>query len=262
MDLLAASCASLLIDLHSDPDHHRSVLTLAGDAVEVQDAARSLARTAVEVLDLRTHLGAHPRLGVVDVVPFVPLGGGDPADLSPAVAARDAFGHWAGNTLSLPCFSYGPLADGTFRSLPEVRRGAWRTLLPDTGPRRPHPSAGACAVGARGVLVAYNLWVDGGDLALVRRVAASVRDRAVRALGFALTAGLQVSCNLLDPVSVGPADVYDAVAARLDGTGARVTRCELVGLIPAAALARIPMARWASLDLAEERTIEARLGTH
>ncbi len=270
---LADACGDALLDLHSDLDHHRSVFTLAGQPDLVQEAARSLARVAVEKLDLSRHQGAHPRFGVLDVVPFVPLGRLQaalgslrrPPDLGPAIAARDAFASWAGRMLGLPCFLYGPLRGGDVRTLPEVRRGAFSTLEPDAGPGAPHPTAGAVAVGARPVLVAYNIWIDGADLAVARKLAASLRGPLVRALGFALESGVQVSCNLLDPVAVGPAEVYDRVAALLreagpgDAPGGVIRRAELVGLIPAASMERIPPRRWDDLDLSPERTIEARL---
>jgi glutamate formiminotransferase / 5-formyltetrahydrofolate cyclo-ligase len=224
----------------------------------VDAAARALARTAVSCLSLAGHEGAHPRLGVLDVVPFVALGR-TPA--SHAVAARDAFCTWAGKDLALPCFRYGPLPDGTERTLPEVRRGAFSVIPPDAGPPHPHPTAGAAAVGARPPLVAYNLWLEGVGAtgALARSVARALRGPAVRALGFDLAHGVQVSCNLIDPATVGPAEVYDAVAERLEGTGAAIARCELVGLVPTGVLARITPHRWPLLDLSEDRTIEARM---
>ena len=270
---LVGTCGDVLLDVHSDLDHHRSVFTLAGPPDAVQEAARSLTRAAVEMLDLSRHDGAHPRFGVVDVVPFVPLDGLETPlrspqnrpNLGPAVAARDAFASWAGRTLHLPCFLYGPRPGERVRTLPEVRRGAFAAFQPDAGPRAPHPTAGAVAVGARPLLVAYNVWLDGADLALARKLAASVRGPSVRALGFALRSGVQVSCNLVDPFAVGPAEVYDRVATLLQAAGPDhspggvVRRAELVGLIPAAAMERIPPVRWAELDLSPDRTIEARL---
>jgi glutamate formiminotransferase len=254
---LSEACGGLLLDLHADPDHHRSVFTLAGTADDVLDAARSLARAAVSALDLFGHEGAHPRLGVLDVVPFVPLT--PPGHLDRAVVARDAFGAWLAGAMGVPCFAYGPLPGGTVRSLPEVRRGAFGMLAPDWGPADPHPTAGATAVGARSVLVAYNLWVTGADATLARSVAAALRGPAVRALGFDLASGVQISCNLIDPYVVGPAQVVDAATALLRPARARVARCELVGLLPASVLEAAPRHRWAELDLGTDRTIEARL---
>ena len=235
------------------------MFTLGGDGDDVEEAGRSLARAAIGMLDVAVHEGAHPRFGVLDVVPFVPIGS---ADLLPVMRARDAFAAWAGRTLDLPCFLYGPLAENGARSLPEVRRGAFSRFGPDTGPAAPHPTAGATAVGARPLLVAYNLWIAGADVAVARAVAAAIRGPAVRALGFELTHGVQVSCNLVDPFDVGPADVYDRVAALLrqgNPPAPVIERAELVGLVPAAVLERIPLGRWTELDLAEDRTIEGRL---
>jgi glutamate formiminotransferase len=270
---LAAAAGDVLLDVHRDEDHHRSVLTLAGAGDDVEAAVRRVATTAVTSIDVRAHRGAHPRFGALDVVPFValdrPAGGGRlrPGSLQLALAARDRFARWAADRLGLPCFPYGPE-----RSLPDVRRQAWKELAPATGPSGPHPTAGACAVGAREPLVAYNLWLAQPDLGVARALATALRDPAstlwqasgragtagagsgVRALALPLASGLQVSCNLIDPWRVGPEAVYDAVASRAD-----VARAELVGLIPGAVLDRVPAARQPSLGLGEDATIEARL---
>lgn len=241
-----AAAGRLLLDTHIDPDHNRSVLTLAGPVDEVEAAARAVTATALEVVDLRVHHGVHPRLGAVDVVPFVPLGS---TTMDAAVAARDVFATWAADALDVPCFLYGDE-----RSLPDVRRRAFHDLSPDTGPDRPHPTAGAIAVGARPVLVAYNVWLASDDLDLARTIARSLRGEHVRALGLAVTGHAQVSCNLLTPRLVGPDAVYDAVAATTE-----VARAELVGLAPADVVAAVAPARRRALDLDPSRTIEARL---
>ncbi|MGA2522183.1 MAG: glutamate formiminotransferase [Acidimicrobiales bacterium] len=254
---LAHAAGDSLLDVHSDADHHRSVLTLAGPGVE--DAVRALARDTVARVDISLHAGVHPRLGALDVVPFVPLDAGGhalatDADLHDAVAARDRFAAWAGDELGLPCFVYGPE-----RSLPEVRRRAFRDLAPDTGPGAAHPTAGACAVGARPVLVAYNLWLATGDLAVAKAVAAQARRPALRTLGLAVGDATQVSCNLIDPEALGPAEVYDAIAALAHDRGTHITRAELVGLAPASVVVGVAQARLPALDLDPDRTIEARL---
>ena len=241
VEAIADAAGADLLDLHHDADHNRSVLTLVG-----LDAPRSVTTAAVAAIDLRTHEGAHPRFGAVDVVPFVPLDG---STLDEAVAARDAFARWAAATLELPCFVYGPQ-----RSLPEVRRRAFDTLAPDHGPPRPHPSAGAVAVGARLPLVAYNLWLAEPDLPRARALARQLRGPAVRALGLAVGDQVQVSMNLIDPLQVGPDQVYDRVVAEVG-----VARAELVGLIPRAVLSAIDPARHAVLGLSADGTIEARL---
>jgi len=238
---IAAAAGADLLDVHSDADYNRSVLTLIGE-----DAPRAVTTAAVDRLDIRTHHGAHPRIGVVDVVPFVPLAG---SSLDDALAARDRFCSWAATELDLPSFRYGPE-----RSLPDVRRHAFADLVPDVGPARPHDTAGAVAVGARPVLVAYNVWLVEPDLALARTLAAQLRRPSVRALGLAVGPHVQVSCNLVEPAVVGPAEVADALAAR-----AAVERCELVGLLPESVLAATAAARWDELDVSPDRTIEARL---
>lgn len=239
---LAAAAGTDLLDLHTCGDHHRSVLTLLGE-----EAPRAVTRVAVAELDLAAHRGAHPRFGVVDVVPFVPLEG---TPMAAALAARDAYADWVATELGVPAFLYGPE-----RTLPEVRRHAFVALAPDAGPSRPDPRAGAVAVGARDVLVAYNLWLDGADLATARELARAVRSPAVRALGLQVGDAVQVSMNLVRPGEVGPAQVWDQVAA----SGTSIARAELVGLVPEAVLRAVDPARWAQLDLDEDRTIETRV---
>jgi len=264
LSALAGASGACLLDLHADPDHQRSVFTLGGPAADVEEAARTLARAAVALIDLRRHQGAHPRFGAVDVVPFAPLdevlsphpGPGDPRA---ATGARDAFCAWAGAELALPCFCYGPCRDGGERTLPEVRRRAFVSLPPDAGPATPHPTAGACAVGARAVLVAYNVWLEGRQHALAADVARAIRGPAVRALAFELAGASQVSCNLVAPLTVGPAQVFDQVSSLVTAGGGRVARAELVGLAPGAVVHAVPPGRWAELDLSESATLEARL---
>ncbi len=246
---IAAAAEGSLLDVHSDPHHNRSVLTLAGP--DVEEAARAVARCTVEQLDLATHQGAHPRLGTLDVVPFVPVGS---ALLPEAVAARDTFAEWAGEALGLPCFLYGPE-----RSLPEVRRGAFSSLAPDRGPAVPHPRAGAAAVGARRLMVAYNLWLERTELSVGNEIAKALRGPAVRALAFELDGHVQVSLNLVDPLNIGPEEAYDRVDAEALARGTAISRPELVGLAATAVLERVPPARWTELGLSEEATIESRL---
>jgi len=248
---LAAAAAPCLLDVHRDADHHRSVFTMAGPAPTLRGAVERLASETVALVDLRGHEGAHPRIGALDVVPWVALEGRPVGDgpLAVALRARDSFARWVGATLGVPCFLYGPE-----RALPQLRRSAWVSAWPDTGPMRPHPTAGAAAVGARPVLVAYNVWLADADLVKARAIAAGLRGPSVRALGLQVGHGVQVSCNLIRPAVVGPEAVFDAVARQ-----AAPARAELVGLLPATVLAPIPAHRWAELDLDRSRTIEARL---
>ncbi|MEX2292366.1 MAG: hypothetical protein WD691_01160 [Acidimicrobiales bacterium] len=243
---IAAAAGASLLDLHTDPHHNRSVLTVVGE-----HAARAVTTAGIGELDLRDHQGVHPRLGVVDVVPFVALDGSTDAE---ALQARDGFANWLSEVHGVPCFLYGPE-----RSLPDVRRHAFRSLAPDMGPPAPHPRAGATAVGQRGVLVAFNLWLEGADLSTVREIAATVRDVGIRALGLQVGERLQVSMNLTDPALSGPADAADRVTALATTRSARVVGAELVGLVPQVVLDAVPPDRWAELDLSASRTIEARL---
>jgi glutamate formiminotransferase len=165
------------------------------------------------------------------------------------VAARDRFLDWMAADLGVPGFAYGPE-----RTLPDVRRLAFRVLPPDRGPARPHPSAGATAVGARPLLVAWNVSLADPDLALAQRIARDIRGPRLRALGLPVGRRVQVSMNLVAPEELGPAEAWDLVAER-----AAVAGAELVGLVPQSVLERIDPERWAELDLAEDRTIESRL---
>jgi glutamate formiminotransferase len=225
----------------------------------VAEATRSLATAVVARLDLRAHAGAHPRLGVLDVVPFVPYGPGGPPehDLASAMEERDGFARWLADALGVPSFLYGPLGGGAYRTLPEIRRNAFAALAPDFGPAIPDPRTGACAVGARGVLVAFNVWVSSAEVA--RTVAPLVRRPGLRALGLAVGERAQVSCNLVEPDVLGPAQAYDLVDDLVREQGGSVEGAELVGLLPESVLAAVPEARWSELGLSAEATIEARL---
>jgi glutamate formiminotransferase / 5-formyltetrahydrofolate cyclo-ligase len=260
---LAAAAGTALLDRHRDPDHNRTVFTLAGPARLVAESSRALARATLSLLDLRSHQGAHPRLGVLDVVPFVPYepGRAGPEDLTAAVAARDAFASWLGTQMGVPSFLYGPLPGGRARTLPDIRRLAFGPapdgVHPDAGPAQADARHGATAVGARRVLVAYNVWVS--SVGVARQVAPLVRGPFVRALGLAVGSRAQVSCNLIDPGAYGPARLYDAVAALAGERGGGVEGGELVGLVPEVVLAAVPSDRRAELGVSEEATVESRL---
>lgn len=244
---LAETCRRSLIDLHTDEHHNRSVFTLAGSTL--LNDVRDLASAAIRLIDLGTHEGVHPRIGVVDVVPFVPLPQST-TTLRDATHARDAFAAWLAATHGVPAFIYG--AD---RTLPDIRRNAFRGLVPDYGPDRPHVTAGACAVGARPVLIAYNLWLsENQTVDDARRIARLLRCPSLRALGLDVGGRAQVSCNLVAPEILGPAEAYDLVSEH-----GVVDRAELVGLLPVGVLQAIPPEHRARLDVDGQRTIEARL---
>lgn len=262
LEVLRRAAGPALLDVHTDSDHHRSVFTLG--ALEdglVEESALALVEAALEQLDVTTHGGVHPRLGVADVVPFVPLLPGASlaelaaADLGEAVAARDRFARRVADRLGLPAFRYGPLEEGNERSLPEVRRHAFAELAPDHGGPAPHPTGGAVCVGARRCLVAYNLLLETAELDAARAIARGLRSDAVRALAFPVAGRAQVSCNLVAPWKVGPLQVYEAVADQ-----AQVAACELVGLLPRSVVAAVPGERRELLALGPGVSLESRLG--
>jgi glutamate formiminotransferase len=262
VDRLAAACGTALLDVHTDADHHRSVFTIAAaDPLVTQLAARQLARAAASLLSLADHEGVHPRLGVIDVVPFVALGRTPPED---AIDAASSFAAWIADDLGVPAFLYDD-ADPEHRTLPSVRRDAFTARAPDFGPDAPHPQLGATAVGARRPLVAVNVELEDDDLALARRVARQVRERdgglpGVRALGLALpsVARVQVSMNLVDLDATGVEPALVAVRDAVVAAGGRVARVELVGLVPAAALsgASDELREWTGIG--PDQTIEGR----
>ncbi len=233
----------------SDPEHHRSVITIAGSGDAVVAAAVAVAGIALGHIDLRSHAGVHPRIGALDVLPFVPLG-----DASVEEAARLA--HRAGaeiwNRYRIPSFYYGAAARVPGRRLlPDVRRGefegldarfadpAWR---PDEGDVAKHPSAGAVAIGARDVLIAFNVELETGDLAAARGIARAVRERSgglrtLRALAFPLgPERVQVSLNVTDFHATPLHRVVEVVRRLAAERGIRMVRGELIGLLPRAAV--------------------------
>jgi glutamate formiminotransferase len=290
VDELVAAFAGpevLVLDRSSDADHNRSVLTLAGPGPALVEAAVAGAAACARLIDLTRHRGVHPRMGALDVLPFVPLGaatalrGAADPDLDCAALALRA-GRRIAEEVGIPVYLYGAAARSPERAaLPAVRGRGFEALAaaaqapgaappapgplaPDLGGPGPHPTAGATAVGAREVLVAYNVDLAGADLDLARRIARAVRERdgglpAVRAMGVALEGrGLvQVSMNLLDYRVTPPAVAFAAVAGLAGRAGARVVRSEVVGLVPAAALAGVDPAAL-RLD-APDQLLEERL---
>ncbi|MGQ0805967.1 MAG: glutamate formimidoyltransferase [Actinomycetota bacterium] len=262
IDAIGDACGPALLDVHADPDHHRSVFTLAGPAErDAVDAARALAQAVAERLDVSTHEGVHPRLGALDVVPFVAIDG----DSDVAVDAARAFAEWIAAELGVPAFLYGA-ADPDGRSLPDVRRDAFTRRPPDHGPAEPHPRLGAVAVGARPPLVAVNCDLDRADVTLAREIAAQVRERdgglpGVRALGFELASRgrAQVSMNVTRLEACGVERACTAVRRLAYEGGTDVERVELVGLVPAAELERCSPEFVAWSGIGPDHTIEARL---
>ena len=254
LELLSTSAGPSLRDCHSDTFHNRSVFTLINTTAELLRDVRSLVNASLRLLDLERHEGVHPRLGVVDVVPFVALSPDTPAS---AVRLRDLTARWIATTHEVPVFLYGPLSTGE-RTLPYVRANAFNGLAPDFGPPHADAHLGAVVVGARDILVAWNLWLTVVSLERAHLLAQLVRRPGVRALGLQVGEEVQVSCNFVDLALATPSQVYDQVAAHVPADGV-IERAELVGLMPQALLDSEDPVRWAQLGLSEDATIESRL---
>jgi glutamate formiminotransferase len=259
-----------VLGLHSDPDHNRSVLTFAGEEAAVLEAAVALAGACADEIDLSTQAGEHPRIGSLDVLPFVPLEGSTLEDA--ARLARSA-GERIGS-LGFPVYLYEAAATAPHRSnLADVRRGGYDDLAtrmkdplwqPDYGPPELDPRKGAVAVGARHFLVAFNAYLDTDDVNVAKAVARKVRERdggltGVKALGLKVEGRAQVSMNLTDleatPIPVALEAVRSAAAER----GASVESTELVGLAPLEAMLQVARHHLALRELEREHILEAAL---
>lgn len=261
---VARAQGAVLLDSSSDPDHNRSVLTIAGPPSSIADAAFESISAAVDLIDMTRHTGVHPRFGAADVVPFVPIEGVT-LEQCAEIAARLAGRLW--NQLRLPSYLYEAAARRPeCLRLENIRRLAPSGLPPDVGEGR-HPTGGICAVGARKFLIAWNIVLLTSDLAAARSIAREIRESsgglpAVKALGLPLPSRnrVEVSMNLVDfeitPLHV----VFNAVAKSCQSRGIEIEGSELIGMIPAAALeaSKGHDVQW--LNLRGESILENRLG--
>jgi glutamate formiminotransferase len=239
-----------LLDSSSDPSHNRSVFTIVGDAPSLKAATLALFEVAVETIDLRTHQGEHPRLGAVDVVPFVPIEGATTEDcvgLAKDVAATVA------ERFAVPVYLYEDASQNAARkNLEDIRRGEFEGLaakmstpgwVPDFGPAQPHESAGASVIGARMPLIAYNINLNSHRLDVAKKIAAAVRHstgglRFVKAMGVMLEDRkiAQVSMNLTNYQKTPIFRVFEMVKREAERYGVSILESEIVGLVPSAAL--------------------------
>jgi glutamate formiminotransferase len=245
-----ASGGARVLDLSSDPDHNRSVLTLAGDPEQVRRSILALFEAALPRIDLRTHAGGHPRMGAVDVVPFVPVAA---ATMAECVALSRSVGEEVARRFSLPIYLYEEAASAEHRkNLADVRKGEFEGLrdkmkdplwVPDFGPSQPHPSAGASAFGAREFLIAFNVNLDTPHLEIADRIARAIRHssgglRYCKAMGVALAdRGIaQVSINMTHFTKTPLHRVLEMVKSEASRHGVAVLGTEIVGLVPGDAL--------------------------
>jgi len=240
-----------VLDLHMDPDHHRSVVTFVGDKNRVAEGALLAIGKAAALIDLTRHSGAHPRIGATDVVPFVPV---KHVTIDECVALAREVGKEAARRFSIPIYLYEAAATRPDRfQLEDIRRGQFEGLrdeierlldrAPDFGPTRTHPTAGATVVGARKFLIAYNINLNTSDVTIAKRIAKSIRHsgggfRDVKAMGIDLKARqqVQVSMNLTDFEQTPPHRVFAAVKGEAERYGTSIANSEIVGLIPKRAL--------------------------
>ncbi len=261
------------LDLCLDRDHHRSVLTFLGEPEAMVQGALVVCRRALERIDMRDHRGGHPRIGAVDVIPFVPLGG---SGMDVAVEAARRFGRAFGEECGVPVFFYGEAAlRPERRPLPQLRRGGYEGLRermkdpawrPDAGPVSFNERSGASAVGARMPLVAFNVNLDSNDMHLARRIAGRIRESggglpALRAIGVFLESRdiAQVSMNLTDWRVTPVRAAFEAVKAAAAEAGVDVLESELIGLAPRGAFAGVAPGEIRLVDFSEERFLESHL---
>jgi glutamate formiminotransferase len=239
-----------LLDHSSDQDHNRTVLTLAGSPAGLKEAIRALYMVAMARIDMRSQQGAHPRMGAVDVVPFIPI---EKTTMGDCIALSREVGEEIATEFGVPVFLYARSATSPARSkLADIRRGGFEGMVqkmrdpawkPDFGPSAPHPSLGVSAVGARAYLIAYNVQLATEDVQIARAVAKAVRESsgclpALQAMGVYLPARkqAQVSMNLLDFEKTSLRCVFDAVKGEAARLGVGVASSEIVGLLPQAAI--------------------------
>lgn len=264
---------SYVLDIHSDPDHHRSVVTMAGTVRGIAEASFALAAAAVEAIDLRHHDGVHPRIGALDVLPFVPLG---QTPMATCVALAHEVGRRIAKELAVPVYFYGEAAlRPERRRLADIRRGGYETLVatigsdpsrqPDVGPAVIGP-AGATVVGARPPLVAFNAQLATDDLSVAQAVARALREssgglRGVQALGLRLSrvGKVQVSMNVTNLAATPLHVVMQQLRAEVAARGVEVASTELVGLMPLESALSAAASELALPCLSSSQVIEAAL---
>lgn len=274
-DAVSATPGVRLLDVHSDATHHRSVFTMVGPAAALRAAVLVLFEGTLAVVDIAAHHGAHPRIGAVDVVPFVPLAG---ATMSDAIDAARATAAAVASRFGVPVFLYERAASRPERrALQDVRRGQFEGLTaklrrpewqPDFGPAVPHPRLGAVAIGARDFLIAFNINLATATLAVATRIARVVRESSgglpgVKAMGLALPdRGLvQVSMNLTDIERTSLATVFEAVSLEAARDRVAVVESELVGLVPGRALVEAAARHLHLPRFGPDRVLETHLGS-
>ena len=273
VDAVRRVSGARLLDYSSDASHNRSVITLAGDAESLKTAVLALFEAATAAIDLRTHEGEHPRMGAVDVVPFVPIEG---VTMDDCVALARDVGRAVAERFNVPVYLYEEASANPLRkNLEDIRRGEFEGLAakmasegwaPDFGPAAPHPSAGASVIGARMPLIAYNINLNTDRLDVAKKIAAAVRFssggfRYVKAMGVTLADRriVQVSMNLTNFEKTPILRVFDAVKREAERYGVNVLESEIVGLVPSGALVDVAVSSLQLTQFARDQILETRL---
>jgi glutamate formiminotransferase/formiminotetrahydrofolate cyclodeaminase len=281
VDAIAAAISSVseafILDIHSDLDHNRTVITFVGAPQAVEQAAFLGIEKAAELIDLDQHQGEHPRIGAADVVPFVPISG---ASMDDCIQIAHRLGQRVGDQLGIPVYLYEAAATRPDRrNLEDIRRGEYEALKqemagnpdrkPDFGPQRVGP-AGATVIGARPFLIAYNVYLTTDDVSIAKKIARAIRHSSgglkyVKALGLLVDGRAQVSMNLTDFRQTPVARVVELIRREATRYGVTIHHSELVGLIPQDALEEaavwyLQLDQFSSEQVLEKRLSAARLG--
>ena len=269
---IARQAGISLLGAESDIDHNRSVVTFVGAPGAVSAAALAGIRVAAELIDMTRHRGQHPRIGAADVIPFVPLRN---ATIAECAELARSLGARVGAELNLPAFLYAEAAlQESNREFAAIRRGGYERLRdtietgqspqPDYGPRR-LGSAGGCAIGARDILIAFNVYLTTSDLAPAQEIARAIRASSgglphVQALGFFVKGRAQVSMNLTNYRVTSMYDVVEKIRGEADSLNLEIESSEIIGLIPRDALAGASASQLQIANFRPERLLETHLG--
>jgi len=263
-----------VLDVEWDKDHHRSLVTLVGEPESVFEAIWAMILKAVELIDMEKHQGEHPRIGAVDVVPFIPVAH---VSMEECVKLARRLGKRVGEELSLPVYLYEAAATKPERvNLANVRKGDYEGLKkeiktnperkPDFGPAKMHPTAGAMVVGARKFLIAYNVNLDTQDVEVAKEMAKLIREKdsgfpAVKALGFEIKdkGYVQVSINLCDFEQTNMDKVFRKIKSEAEKRGVKVLGSEIYGMVPKAALEGLNLDELQLIDFKKEQILEENL---
>lgn len=270
-DAILNDTETMILDQSADPDHNRSVFTLAGTPDSLMKSVFQFTSTAIERIDMREHKGVHPCIGAVDVIPFIPL---NDTRLSECIALSEKVAKLLADSFEMPIYLYGKSARvPEHQRLADIRRGGYAALAheihsvperhPDFGPAQ-LPPYGGCSVGARDFLIAWNIYLDTADIAIAKAIAGEIREssgglKGVQAIGLPVKGRAQVSMNITDFHAAPLKKVYEAVERLAVKAGTGILSSELIGLLPQAALAGSSAEALKISNFSPERIIENRL---